>query len=281
VPKVLIDGALVEVPATALFADDGQTPFAPVAVTDPATGRTFTEEDVARIRQEEKDKVYGRLEEANSALAELRDQVGSLTAAEQRRAAQLEEETQRLQAEARRQEEEGLDPATLVARAREEWQQTLANKEQEWNSRFEQEAQARQQAEALAAKEREYTDLRDYIQGQVEANKDSIAPELLPWIQGTSKDEVDAAIARAVETTNSIAEQFQQLAQLQQFQQPVVAQPPATPGTRTTAPVGTDPGAQFQQLTAEDIANMPMDQYAKMRPRLGIGAQGQNRGLFG
>lgn len=282
-PKVLIDGTLVDVPSTALFADDGQTPFATPVVTDPTTGRTFTEAEVNKIREDEKSKVYGRLEEANSALAELRDQVGSLTAAEQRREAQLEEEKQRLEAEARRQEEQGLDPQALVDRAREEWQRTLAEKENEWNSRFEDEAQKRQQAEALAAKEREFTDLRDYAVAQVAANEDKIAPQLRQWITGNSQAEIDASVARAIETTDAIAAEMAETFGQQVPGQPQVVTPqaPATPGTRTTAPVGQDPGAQFQTLSQEQIANMPMDQYAKLRGQLGIGGQGQNRGLFG
>lgn len=288
-PKVLIDGQYVDVSADALFADDGQTPlsFAQQAVQ----GRFFTEEDVARIRAEEKDKVYGRLESVQQELAAFKETVGSLTAAEQRREAQLKEEEARLAEEARRKEEEELDAKTLLQRKDEEWKQTLAQQQEEWNSRFEQSEQERQNALALAAKEREFNDLKDYALAQIDANEDRIAPQLRNLVGGNSKEEIDASIARVIEATDGILAEVQQALPQQQMlfeqqpqvpsQQQFVAPPPPTPGTRVTATPGQDPGAQFQTLTKEDIDNMSMDQYAKLRGTLGIGGQGQNRGLFG
>lgn len=302
-PKALINGEYVDVPAEALFQDDGSTPF----VTPPPapTGQTFTAEDLERVRQEEKAKLYTKLEENRTELTQLRDQVGSLTAAEQRREAQLEEEQARLEAERKKQEEEGLSAKELIARAREEWNQNLSEKEQEWNSRWEQEKQAREAAEAMQQKEREFGALRDYTLAQVEANKDKIAPELIQWIQGNSQEEIDSSIQQAIETTDKIAAQFQEALGGQQVveqqPQPMVneqgqlvmpvpqpaapaapAAPPVLPGTRATGgPGNTDPGAQFQRLSADDIANMDMSQYAKLRGQLGIGGVGQNRGLYG
>ena len=287
-PKVrLADGTVVDVGSDAIFADDGQTPFAQQSLSNEAvSGRMFSEEDVARIRQEEKDKLYSQIERNNEELTNLREQVGSLTAAEQRRAAQLEEEQQRLADEARRQEEENLDAKSLIQRKDEEWNQRLSSMEQTWEQKLQQAEEERRAAEALAAREREFGELRDYTLSAVEANKDKIAPQLLGWIQGNSKEEVDAAIQRAIQTTDQIAEEMQQALgqQTQQFgdQQTQTPAPPVLPGTRATGgPANTDPAAQFQQLTAEQIANMPMDQYAQLRSRIGIGGQNNNRGLFG
>lgn len=282
------DGSLVDVGLDALFADDGQT-----ALNVP-TGPVFTADDIARARQEEKDKLYGRIDTLTATINSLNEQVGGLTAEQQRQKAEAEQERERLAQEARRQEEGQLDAQSLVDRARDEWQQTLAQKEQEWNSRFEAEAEQRRAAEALAQREREFGELRDYTLTQVEANKEKIAPQLLQWISGNSKEEVDAAIARAIETTDQIAAEMQQAigGQVpgqdpanQQFAAVPGAQPvpPAVPGTRPTGgPGNSDPAAGFsQQLTAEQIANMPMDQFAKLRGQMGIGGQGNNRGLFG
>jgi hypothetical protein len=290
VPKVrMTDGSFVDVGADALFADDGTTPFTPAPLsTQAVTGRVFSEEDVARIRQEEKDKLYKQLDENRQELARLNEQIGSLTAAEQRRQAQLEEEQQRLEAEARAQEEKDLDAKSLLERREQEWNSQLTSLQQTWEQRFEQSEEQRKAAEALAQREREFGDLRDYTLAAVEANKDKIAPQLMGWIGGNSKEEVDASIARAVETTDSIANEMQQMLghplvdpnqQYVQVGQPV----PPLPGTRTTAgPTNVDPaGQQVQTLTAEQIANMPMDQYAALRSKLGIGGQGNNRGMFG
>jgi hypothetical protein len=282
----MADGSIIDVELNNLLSDDGTTPFAPPS----PTGRVFTEEDVARIRAEEKDKVYGRLEAVQSELASFKEQVGSLTAAEQRREAQLVEEQKRLEEEARQKENEELDAKTLLQRREEEWKAEQARLEQQWNERFQTIESEKEQERVLREKEREFNDLKEYAQQQVAANSENIAPQLLQWISGNSRDEIDAAVARAIETTNALVEDMQQTINTQQIDpstgqpyQQVVAPPapPATPGTRVTAAPGSDPGAQYQTLTAEQIKQMPMDQYAKMRGQLGIGGQSQNRGLYG
>lgn len=284
-PKVLIDGQLVDVPAEALFSDDGTTPFAPSAPVTPPEG-VFTAEDVARARAEAAAEAQGRLDEVNNRLAELTETVGSLTAAEQREQARLEEEQRRLEEERRQAEESNLDATELIRRREQEWQQQLADVETRFTSQLEQERQQREQAEALAEKEREFNNLRDYIANQVEANKDKIAPQLLTWIGGNSTEEVDAAVARAIETTDQIAAEMQEaFGQVQQPGVPTQVPVPVvqTPGTRpVSGPGNFDPaGQQTQQLTPEQIANMPMSQYAELRRNMGIGGQNNNRGLFG
>lgn len=294
-PKVRMqDGTVIDVAADALLADDGTTPFTASLSQQATGGRFFTEEDVARIRAEEKDKVYGRLEAVQQELQAFKDQVGSLTAAEQRREAQLKEEQDRLEAEARQKEAEELDAKSLLQKREQEWREQQERLEQEWNSRFESIEAEKEQERALREKERQFNDLKDYAQAQVSANEDKIAPQLRNFIGGNSREEIDASIARAIEATEGILAEMQQaLPQTQQaFQQDISqqaapvqqfapAQPPAVPGTRSTAPVGQDPAVQFQTLTQEQIANMPMDQYAKLRGQLGIGGQSQSRGLFG
>jgi hypothetical protein len=279
----MINGVLTDIPFDAIFADDGTTPL--TLAQQAVSGRTFSEDDVARIRQEEKDKLYSQIARNNEELTALREQVGSLTAAEQRREAQLKEEQERLEAEARRKEEEDLDARSLVERKSQEWQQSLDQVNSQWEQKFNESEQQRLAAEALAQREREFGELRDYTLAAVEANKENIAPQLLGWISGNSKEEVDAAIQRAIDTTNQIMEEVQQVVGQPQ-QQPFVVdqqpQPPVLPGTRATAgPANSDPAGQTQQLTAEQIQNMSIDQYAALRQKMGIGGQGQNRGLFG
>lgn len=283
-PKVRMqDGSVIDVAADALLTDDGNPFVTPPPA--PPEGRFFTEEDVARIRQEEKDKLYSAMERNASELTALREQVGSLTEAQQQREAELQQEQQRLAAEAREKEEADLDAKTLLSRREQEWESRLNEMNSTWEQRLNQVEEQRQQAEAIAQREREFGDLRDYTLQTVEANKDKIAPQLLGWITGDTKEQVDAAVQRAIQTTDAIAEE---IAALQQPEVPVtqqpftVPQPPALPGTRATGgPANADPAAQFQQLTAEQIANMPMGEYAKLRQQMGIGGQSNTRGLFG
>lgn len=292
-PKVRMpDGSFVDVGTDALFNDDGQSPFVPATTPPLQPGeRFFTEADLQKAREDEKGKLYGEISRTTEELTSLREQVGTLTSAQQAEQQRLEQEKARLEAEARQREEQELDAKSLIERRSEEWNQTLAQREQEWQQRFEQAEQARQAAEAVAAKEREFGELRDYTLAQVEANKDKVHPSLLNWVSGNSKAEIDAAIARAVETTDQMAAEFQELIGGQQVnplnlqpgqQQVVVAQPPVTPGTRATGgPGNSDPAGQQQTLTAEQINNMDMASYAQLRGKLGIGGQSNNRGLFG
>ncbi len=285
-PKVLIDGTLIDVPDTALFSDDGSTPLVP-SLSQAATGQSFTADDMARARSEEKDKLYGRIESLDKTINALNEQVGGLTAEQQRQKAAAEQEQAALEAAAKAKEEEELDAKSLIQRREQEWQQQLQQTTQTWEQKFAEQAEKTAAAEATAAKEREFGELRDYAIGAVKAVEDKIAPQLLGFVQGNSKEEIDASIARAIETTDAIAAEMQEAlgGQVPQQQPFVVGQPPAAPqvpGTRvTTGPSGVDPGAQYQQLTADQIASMPMDQYAKLRGQIGIGGQSNNRGLFG
>lgn len=287
-PKVRMpDGSLVDVGTDALFADDGSTPFVPVQTPPLQPGeKFFTEADVARIRQEEKDKLYGEISRNNQELAALREQVGTLTSAQQAEQQRLEQEQQRLEAERRAQEEKELDAKTLVERRTEEWRQQLDQVNQTWSQRFEESEQQRLAAEALAAKEREFSELRDYTQQQIAAHQNEIAPQLLPFVTGNSREEIDASIARVIASTNDIAAEMQQITTpvVPPEQQVVIPQQQQVilPGTRPTGvPGNTDPAAQMQTLTQDQINNMSMSEYAKLRQQMGIGGQSNNRGLFG
>lgn len=284
----LPNGEVVEVGNDALFNDD-DTPF---GVSNPNPEARFTAEDIERARTQEKDKLYGRIEDLSNTIKGFEEQVGGLTAAEQRRQAEAEQERARLEEEARKQEESELDARSLLERKQQEWNDQLNGLEQTWEQRFAQIEQEKQQAEAIAQREREYAELGDYTRQQVSAHQDKIAPELLGWITGNSKEEIDAAIARAVDTTNQIVESMQSTLVQPQVdpntglplavapeQQPVAA---PLPGVRPTAgPAGSDPASQYQTLTAEQIANMPMNKWAEIRKQIGIQGQSNNRGLFG
>lgn len=295
-PKVLINGELVDVPAEALFADDGTTPFGtpaqPQQVAPPAPNPSEIEQvraeaqQVQQLLQQQQEQVTARLEE-------IAQQVGGLTAAEQREQERLRQEQERLEAEERAAREAEMDPVALIHAKEQEWKSLLDNTTAQFESRLSESEQKRAEAEALAQKEREFADLREYISAQVEANKDEIAPQFLPYISGNSREEVDAAIAQAKQGTSEILTEMQQA--LGQGQQPdpnavvVPGQPqaPAPPQqqfiTRSTAGPGNfDPtGLGQQTLSPEQIANMPMNEYANLRRSMGIGGQGQNRGLFG
>lgn len=292
-PKVrLEDGTLVDVDITNILADDGQNPF-----VVPAPAQTFTAEDVERIRSEEKTKLYGANERLQQTIDELKGQVGNLTAAEQARLDAAQAEQARLAEEAKQAELDAMKPNDRL-------EAQLAEQSAQWQSQLANLTESLETERALRQKDQQFNELREYIQSQVAAHTQGpdadIAPEVAEWIGGNSKEEVDANITRAQATTKAILDQIQQTQQpqidpatgqpvpqvVQDLQQIVPPQsPPTFAGSRAwSGPANLDPaGVGTQVLTAEQIANMPMAEYAQKRKTLiGAAASSQsNRGMFG
>jgi hypothetical protein len=234
----------------------------PPAVT-PAEPR-FTAEDIAKARQEEKDKLYGRIskieEQNNKFLKEIEDQRKA------REAAQADEEKRRKDAET---QAKSLAEQDMSAK------DLLAQKEQEWTSRFEQFEREREQERTLFAKEQEFNNLQTYIQKRVGEESENIAPELLDFVGGNSPDEVEASINTVKAKTQAILESVQQAA----IQQRATMRGVSPTGYSTTGPMDTDPGHKSYSL--QDLQAMPMSEYAKIRGQLGVGNAAQNqRGLY-
>lgn len=210
--------------------------------TNPQTGRTFTEAEVERIRQEEKDKLYGRVNDLTEELKREREERES----EKRR---LAEEEARSEEERRRQSEEGTDVREL-----------LRQKEQEWNNKFQQLEQAREQDQALLEKERQFNALQEYQRNLITQHENDIMPELRDTVGGNSEEEVQASVQRAIDKTNTI------LGNIQAAQQ---AQQQATPTARVTQPGAGGPMEQTEgatrTYTPDDIRGMSMSDYAQKR----------------
>jgi hypothetical protein len=245
-PVIVVPAAVVEPPAA--------TPAEP----------RFTAEDIAKARQEEKDKLYGRIskieEQNNKFLKEIEDQRKA------REAAQADEEKRRKDAET---QAKSLAEQDMSAK------DLLAQKEQEWTSRFEQFEREREQERTLFAKEQEFNNLQTYIQKRVGEESENIAPELLDFVGGNSPDEVEASINTVKAKTQAILESVQQAA----IQQRATMRGVSPTGYSTTGPMDTDPGHKSYSLS--DLQNMPMSEYAKIRGQLGVGQAAQNqRGLY-
>lgn len=221
-------------------------------VLDPAPGQQngngktqyFTAEDIERVRQEEKAKLYGRIEEMGQTLQQLRE-------AEEARQRELEEERQRLAEEARRKEEEALDVRELLER-----------REQEFNARFEQLEQERAAERALFEKEQKLRELEEYRRQVIEQSAEYIMPELRDLIGGSSIEEIDASVEAMRERTAAIMQNIAADAQVQRQ------------SMRGVTPVGAPPvgpmeqAPSYENLTAEQIRNMSMEEYRQHRDRL-------------
>lgn len=205
--------------------------------------RTFTSEDIERARQQEKEKLYGQLEEVRTELNTIRAE---------REAAQraAEEARQAAEAEARRREEEEMDLRAL-----------LTKRDEEYNQRFAEVEEERRRAEALLMKEREVGQLNEYRQQRLSQEAENIIPELLDYVSGNSAEEIEAAIEAAKQRSASI------VAGVRQFQQQQVQ---GMRGVSSTAPPMGPMETQQEQrpLSAAEIAAMSPAEYMKHRGQL-------------
>jgi DNA repair exonuclease SbcCD ATPase subunit len=206
-------------------------------------GRIFTEDDVERIRREEKDKLYGRVENLSQQLETLQKEREE---AERLRQEELQREQERL----RQEEESAMDLREL-----------LTKKETEWQERFSRIEQEREQDRALLETERRFQQLEQYRQDRLSQEAEYIMPELRDLVSGSSEDEIEAAISAMKDKTAGIMAQVQQSqAAFQQNQR--MAAP-------TAPPVGPmEQQTTYETLTPEDIRSMDMETYRRHRDQL-------------
>lgn len=226
--------------APAAEAQQGQQ--VPPAQNDPAAPR-YTEDDIQRIRREEKDKLYGRIEEMSKQLETLD---AERKAAEEARQAEIAAK----EAQARREEEEKMETRELLER-----------KEQEWSSRFSDLESQYAADKAVFEKERAFQRIEQYKQERIAQEAEYIMPELRDLIGGSDEAAIDNSIEEMKARTAAIMAQVTQSAQDQRQ---------AMRGAAPTAPpVGPMEQMQtYETITAEDISSMDMETYRKYRETL-------------
>ena len=243
----------------------------PAAFQHGATGeQMFTAAQLEAARKQEKDKLYAQIQAlqeqqktANDTLAAIQKAKDDEVAAAQAAAAEKAEE-QRKKAEAE------MSAKALL-------EQKLAETTQTWEQKFQQMEQERAQEKALLEKERAYQGLIEYRNQAIAGAGDAIAPQFHDFIQGETQEQIDAGIARAKAATESLTAQFQEVQKQQLAQMRGVS----TAGYAPVGPMENNPGNQ--QLSPDDINNMSMAEFAKLRQQTGIGRaeSRSNRGLFG
>lgn len=254
------------------FEDGIQVPVEPAAQEPPKKQQEekyFSEEDVQKIRQQEKDKLYKRIEEADTRVKSMEDQL-SLLSSEREKAIKDAEERAKKEAELLRMREiEELSAKDLLAKREDEFNQRLNQVENEWSTKFMELEKQRQAQEAMLEKERYLQQLETYRQRRIQAEQDTIIPELRDLITGNTEEEIENSIAVLRDRSTAIIESIQQ------------ANAPRIKGAPVTAPpVGPlDNQMEYQTVTADDIRNMPMDQYVKMREKL-LSASRSQKGRY-
>ena len=234
------------------------TAFA-VGTEEAAAARTFTEDDVEKIRQQEKDKLYKRLEDSDGRVKSLEDQLSTLanesevSKAEAARLAKAESDA------LRKREEEELSAKELITKRETEFDEKLKVVETEWEGRLAKIEEERASQEAMLEKERRYRELETYLGRRMVEEEEYIIPELRDLASGTTEEEIDNSIAILKDRSSAILESIQQSAQPSGLRGSPITAPPVGPMETQT---------EQQTLSAEDIRNMPMEQYMQMRDRL-------------
>ena len=234
------------------------TAFA-VGTEEAAAARTFSEDDVEKIRQQEKDKLYKRLEDSDGRVKSLEDQLSTLanesevSKAEAARLAKAESDA------LRKREEEELSAKELITKRETEFDEKLKVVETEWEGRLAKIEEERASQEAMLEKERRYRELETYLGRRMVEEEEYIIPELRDLASGTTEEEIDNSIAILKDRSSAILESIQQSTQPSGLRGSPVTAPPVGPMETQT---------EQQTLSAEDIRNMPMEQYMQMRDRL-------------
>jgi hypothetical protein len=205
----------------------------------------WTDQDIEQARQQEKDKLYGRIDEMQQQMR----QFAADREAEQAERQRLADEA----AEAKRLKEEGeLEVRDLLARRETEWQQQISRLEQRYDA-----------DRAVFEKERTFAEVQNYRRDRIDQESEFILPELRNLITGDTVQAVDASIevmkARSEQIFANMAAANQQLPP---FQQPRGAAPTAPP----VGPMEQMPS--YESLTPDDIRGMDMETYKKYRGQL-------------
>ena len=251
---------LVDTPAAkeAFFQD---VPVATEALVTPMQSQTpdksYSEEDLRRVREQEKSKLYPQIDS-------LKEELNILKKEREERLAEAEKLRAEQETEARKKAEEDMDVRQL-----------LESKEREWADRLETEKQERERAFKLLEREREYAELTDYRNRRLQEERENVIPELLDLISGNNAEEIEASIAGLKDRSSRILDSAQQAMQSARKEMT---------GSRVTAPPTgpLDTNSDQQQFTADQIAAMSVTEYAKYRGKLlGQAATDRGKGIFG
>ena len=238
----------------AFLADVPKTTETLVTPIQSQSGKSYTEEDVKKFREQEKSKLYPQIDS-------LKEEINLLKKDREERLAEAERLRAEQEADARKKAEAEMDVRTL-----------LEQKEKEWSEKLEAERVEREKAFLLLERERQYSEITEYRNLRISQEQENILPELLDLISGNNQEEIEASISGLKERSARILDSAQ--AATQSLRREMT-------GTRATLPPTLENNSDQQQFTAEQIAAMSVADYAKYRSRL-LPNVGQNgKGIFG
>lgn len=240
-------------------------PAPPPAPPAAPAVQMFTAEQVEAARQQEKEKLYTRIEEEAAARKKLETQMAAFST----------DLTARQEAE-----QAALKAAADAAEEKRKAELSFGEKLEEATKQFGTQVSTLQeqlaQRDAILERERQFNELMTYRAGLLQRQGGDILPELHDLVRGDTPEQLDAAVSAMVARTSSILQNVADATQQ------------ARQGARgvgvTAPPVGPmDTNSGQETVSAADIAAMDMNTYAQNRARL-LGAASQqqrDRGMFG
>jgi len=239
------------------------TPVVEAPEVSEATMASYSADDIAKAREQEKAKLYPQMEKMKEELASLKKAKEELAAKEAEREAKRAAKEAERNAKAKEKEESELS-----------FKELLSKKEQEFQAQLESERLEREKAFALLEKERQFQEVESYRYARLEQERDSIVPELIDLINGNSKEDIEQSIAMLKEKSVSILQSAQ--AAMQAAKQQMV-------GVSITAPASgpLDNDSAQNPYSSEGIKDMSLSEYAKIRNKVLPNASNRGQGLFG
>ena len=209
------------------------------APTTTKKAKFYTEDDLAKVRAQEKEKLYPQIESLKSQLDVLSKEKAERDAKKAEKAAKKEMEATAKLAE---KEQEAIEKELSA-------KDLIKIKEQEWKEQLERERQERERAFALLEREKAFADLQNYRASRLDQERENIIPELLDLVTGNTQEEIESSLEGLKERSARILESVQSATQNARKEMT---------GTRVTAPSAgpLDTNSEQRQFSAEDIKAM-------------------------
>ena len=239
-------------------------PVAEVPEMSNTPMQSFTADDLAKARAQEKQKLYPQMEKMQEELAKAKALAEDLAAKEEQREAERNAKNAERAAKKKQEEEQELT-----------FKELLSKKEQEFQSQLDAERLEREKAFALLDRERQFQDLMTYRAQRIEQERDTIVPQLIDLVNGNTQEEIEQSIATLKDKSAGI---------MQDVQQATANAKQSMVGARVTAPASgpLDNNSEQQSYTPDSIRDMSLAEYAKQRAKLlGTAASNRGQGLFG
>jgi hypothetical protein len=239
-------------------------PVAEVPEMSNTPMQSFTADDLAKARAQEKQKLYPQMEKMQEELAKAKALAEDLASKEEQREAERNAKNAERAAKKKQEEEQELT-----------FKELLSKKEQEFQSQLDAERLEREKAFALLDRERQFQDLMTYRAQRIEQERDTIVPQLIDLVNGNTQEEIEQSIATLKDKSAGI---------MQDVQQATANAKQSMVGARVTAPASgpLDNNSEQQSYTPDSIRDMSLAEYAKQRAKLlGTAASNRGQGLFG